>query len=142
MAIRDRARSKYPLQWDAPSLDWRATLEDEQDIERISIEEHQYFRVTDSQGRRALTAVAPLEAAFNLVVPEVGSAAIPSGLTLETFGHLIVLMREPGLLAKGLLVDQGPMGDGPVVTVVFNLSSESIRIKRGDVLSRLVRLPI
>ncbi len=51
------------------------------------------------------------------------------------------LVREPNSLLKlNLLVDQGPIYAGEVITTVFNLSDQPVRIAKGEVISWLVEM--
>ncbi len=82
-----------------------------------------------------------LTAEGNLMIPDGGFATIRHGVSIDTCGRLVWLCREPGTLGDlQLIVDQGPVSDGEVVTAVLNLANEPYRVKRGDVLSYLVSL--
>lgn len=86
----------------------------------------------------------PLAAVHSVVIPALCMGRIPHGLTLDLDGgeeSTILLVREPGaLLVQGLLVEQGPISAGAVETVVFNLTNSEIRVRKGVVVSRLIRV--
>ncbi len=69
----------------------------------------------------------------------------PGGLdmeTLETPPHsFILLVGEPNvLMSHGLLIVPRVITDGDVFTHVFNLSNKEMLVRKGEVLSRLVRV--
>lgn len=55
--------------------------------------------------------------------------------------HIVQIVRAPGAFeTKNVLVDSGPIENGPVITHLFNLSDEGLRIGKGDTVSWLMEL--
>lgn len=82
-----------------------------------------------------------LPADHTMHVPPLCCAIIPHSIRLlPTAQHTVVLLtRVPGVFAeKHLWVDQGPLVAGDITTAVFNISNRPIKIKRGEVISRLI----
>jgi hypothetical protein len=76
---------------------------------------------------------------------------VPHGVALETIAEvpiesifmpinsMVWLVREPNtMVSHNLIIDQGPVMDGDIFTSVFNLSNSQLRIRKGEVVSRLV----
>ncbi len=95
----------------------------------------------------------PLKAMHSLVIPALCQGIVPHEFELTTDicfedpkeyrvdeeKTAIWLVPEPGLMtSRNLIVLTGPIEDGPVLTHVFNLSNEQLRIRKGEVISRLV----
>ena len=82
----------------------------------------------------------PLPAIASIDVPPLCCAVIPHGLLIETDGPVVKVSEPHIFMERSLLVETCLVRDGEVTTAVFNLSGERRRIRKGDVISRLVGL--
>ena len=79
-----------------------------------------------------------LVASKNIFVSALTFARIPHDIHIEITGRVWIVRHGPEVLEeRGLLVDCGPVFDGPIYTLVFNMTNETVRISRGDSISRL-----
>jgi hypothetical protein len=82
-----------------------------------------------------------LPASYSIYIPALCLGRIPHQglLRREYTDQHVWLVRLPGsLLSTCLLVDQGPVDDGEIETVVFNLSNKGFRLKKGEAVSKLI----
>ena len=88
----------------------------------------------------------PLPALHSVAVPALCMAVIPHGLELisvpdDREDSLVMLVKGTNILTtRGLLIEQGPLCDGIVTTVVFNMTNQELRIRKGEVVSHLIRV--
>jgi len=83
-----------------------------------------------------------LESNRLIVIPPLCAGRIPHDgkLVLENYsnGTPWIVRKQGTLLACGLIVDQGPVGEGELWTEVWNVSAHETRIRKGESVSRLV----
>ncbi len=88
----------------------------------------------------------PLKAMHTVLIPALCMGTIPHGIVLETSTwelspSLVMLVSEPlAMISHNLIVAQGPVDDGDVVTYAFNMSNEALRVRKGEVVSRLIKI--
>jgi hypothetical protein len=86
-----------------------------------------------------------LEAKHTVIIPALCLGTIPHGVHLESScsgaACFVMLIGEPDLIVShNLIVVPRPVPEGDVVTYVFNLSNSQLRIRKGEVISRLIRM--
>lgn len=92
-------------------------------------------------------------AMHSVIVPALCQARIPHGVVLEssytasagetvdTRHTLVSLVPETlAMVTHNLIVQAGPVDDGDIFTYVFNLSNEQLIFRKGESISRLVKL--
>lgn len=89
-----------------------------------------------------------LEARHTLLIPALCLGTIPHGIvansrmtdTGDQHSFLMIVGEPDVLVSHNLIVCPQPVPNGDVVTYVFNISSQQLRIRKGEVISRLVRV--
>ena len=81
----------------------------------------------------------PLKATRTIEIPPLCTAVIPHDTTIET-DSVILLIPEPAVIERGLFVNVCLQPSGVVVTRVFNVTGQMVRIRKGEVISSLVAL--
>jgi len=80
----------------------------------------------------------------SVAIPALCVGVLPHGMELtldDSLQSWVMLVREPGMLTiRGLWIDQGPVKTGPITTTVFNMTNQEVRIRKGEVVSRLLRV--
>lgn len=105
--------------------------------------------LTKDLGNVRLEDVAvPLLPLHSIVIPALCMGRIVHGLVMvtdwdnEDEPSWVCLISEPNTLTThGLWIESGPVYDGEIITTVFNLTNVEKRIRKTDVVSRLVRIP-
>jgi len=94
-----------------------------------------------------------LAAVHSVHIPALCQARIPHGMALtssytlrngaevDTAHSLVMLVAEPlVMVSHNLIVQAGPVEDGDLFTYVFNMSNSALKIRKGESISRLVRV--
>jgi len=83
----------------------------------------------------------PLTTPVSVAIPGMAYGTLIHRLHIETISGTPFLVRNPGVfMAKGFIVDQGPLQNGPVETYIFNLSNLNVRVSKGESISSLIVL--
>jgi hypothetical protein len=82
----------------------------------------------------------PLKTSRSIDIPPLCTAALPHDISIETDG-VVLLIPEPSVfLEHGLFVGVCVQPTGVVSTSVFNVTGHAVRVRKGEVVSRLVVL--
>jgi len=82
-----------------------------------------------------------LEAERTVWVPELSIGVIPHGTEVEMNASIAFIISAPRTMVdKCLLVCPQVFEGGPLFTTVFNLSNQTVRVKAGEIISKLVAL--
>ncbi len=76
-----------------------------------------------------------------IIIPPLSIGRIPHDRDLRANGCSVYMFSQPNTFSMlNLLINPRPVEDGEVITYVFNLSNQPVKVRRGDIISRLVAL--
>lgn len=81
-----------------------------------------------------------LDASRNMFIEPLSTCAIPHKVHIECHGEVWLARLPIIFISHCLMVDQGPVESGEIITYVFNYSSARIIVHKGQSVSKLVAL--